>query len=66
MAVLQRGSPWGELSPVGQLRGVMVIICFAETPLRHRCAMPPAPGRFSFPTGNLPCLAKYRLCYFAG
>ncbi len=28
MAVLQRGSPWGELSPVGQLRGVMVMHMF--------------------------------------
>ena len=35
----------GELSPVGRLRGgvLMHIFYFAETPLRHRCAMPPLP-----------------------
>ena len=45
MAVLQRGSPWGELSPVGRLRGVgvMYMSYFAVIPLRHRCAMPPLP-----------------------
>ena len=41
----EKGSPWGELSPVGRLRGVgvMYMSYFAVTPLRHRCAMPPLP-----------------------
>lgn len=44
----------GELSPVGRLRGVVLmhIFYFAVTPLRHRCAMPPAPGRLLLPYGQ--------------
>ena len=34
-------------------RGVLMhIFYFAETPLRHRCAMPPAPGRLLLPYGQ--------------
>ena len=44
----------GELSPVGRLRGVgvMYMSYFAVPPLRHRCAMPPAPGRLLLPYGQ--------------
>ncbi len=44
----------GELLPVGRLRGVRVMYMsyFAVTPLRHRCAMPPAPGRLLLPYGQ--------------
>ena len=44
----------GELSPVGRLRGVgvMYMSYFVVTPLRHRCAMPPAPGRLLLPYGQ--------------
>lgn len=43
----EKGFPWGELSPVGRLRGVgvMYMSYFAVTPLCHRCAMTPAPRR---------------------
>ena len=42
------GSPWGELSPVRRLRGACILYSYEsvmlhETPLRHRCAMPPLP-----------------------
>lgn len=44
-AIRRESFPWGELSPVGRLRGVgvMYMSYFAVTPLRHRCAMPPLP-----------------------
>ena len=50
----EKGFPWGELSPVGRLRGVgvMYMSYFAVTPLRHRCAMLPAPGRLLLPYGQ--------------
>ena len=50
----EKGFPWGELSPVGRLRGVgvMYMSYFAVTPLCHRCAMPPAPGRLLLPYGQ--------------
>ena len=57
----------GELSPVGRLRGVVLmhIFYFLEplSVIAARCH--PPQGAFSFPTGNSPCLAKYRFCYFA-
>lgn len=53
-AIRREDFPWGELSPVGRLRGVVLmhIFYFAVTPLRHRCAMPPAPGRLLLPYGQ--------------
>lgn len=44
MAVLQKGSPWGELSPVGRLRGVVLMhmFCFVEpiSVIAARCHPP--------------------------
>ena len=53
-AIRREDFPWGELSPVGRLRGVgvMYMSYFAVISLRHRCAMPPATGRLLLPYGQ--------------
>lgn len=60
----EKGSPWGELSPVGRLRGVVLmhIFYFVEplSVIAARCH--PPQGAFSCPTGNSPCLPEERLC----
>lgn len=57
----------GELSPVGRLRGVVLmhIFYFVEplSVIAARCH--PPQGAFSCPTGNSPCLPKERLYCFA-
>ena len=67
MAVLQRGSPWGEWSSVGRLRGVVLmhIFYFVEplSVIAARCH--PPQGAFSCPTGNSPYLPEERLYCFA-
>ena len=54
----------GELSPVGRLRGgvLMHIFYFADV-IAARCH--PPQGAFSCPTGNSPCLPKERPYCFA-
>ena len=57
----------GELSPVGRLRGVVLmhIFYFVEplSVIAARCH--PPQGAFSCPTGNSPCLPEERLYCFA-